>query len=1003
MKSIFLFFFLLISTLGFSQSEALKENIKKADLLEKKENYTDAKQLFLAFEKQDAPNPSEKQFINAYLLYYDFLILEDVKKLDDALKIFEKWKSRKPYQTALLLKIYTAKYAFFNDKSDFKKALEIALEGYKIKDFKQAKITTQIKYLFDISSLYRENKNPFEAVFFGEKALRLSIKKNGENNDVVAENYNLLGDLYTESYNPRKANNYYQKAIVICEKLYQNNAEDTDKLLTTYRNLIRTLLEYGAFEAAKKLNEKQNAVFFKQYKNPKNRNTATYFHSRQMYIHSNVNLNAALNNFEKATQYSDSLKTETSFKKENKDDIQFFIMRYFDIIDFTYEYENYQETISRCHQLESIAEQYDLGLPKLLINAKLGTSYEKIKAYDKALHHIKIAESVVEKERFYSSKFSIQIIKAIILSAMKKNQEGLSIGKKTLEQIVFEKTKNTVDLNQIKFEDVTDLADIYFINIFEKVADLYLKEYQSTKKLKALETAENLYIISGKLFQKYYSKGEFNDYLSYYHLEITEGLLQCLTLKKSSFEQKIKLLNTIENNASQHLTKEFDKKIKRSSLEKTEIHQQLSAFQSELDYYLQLQTSDPKEITVNKKRIEKLQSKVNHLTNEITKTEKNFVAFNAKDFDLKNTLLHLKKDQQLIKYFVCRHFVYAVSITNNDIVVKNIGSNSQLQQQLNNLIFDVKHLKPNYKKSTTTLYTILLPFNLQKNLTLIPDSYLNYLPFEVLMNPKTKQYTIENHFISYDYSLPMWELHQQYKNTKTNQSLAAFSPFYSSFASENTRSNFKDLKFAAMESQKIVSLFNGDLFANEKATKANFIKEKEHYDIFHLSMHSQLFEDDFNKSCLVFSNHEKLYFSDLYGMNIPTSMVVLSACDTGNGTIKKGEGIMSMSRALTYAGVKSAVVSLWQVSDKETSEIMISFYENLKKGQTKDEALANAKTIFIKNNPMKNHPYYWAGFIVNGDVSAITNKNYTWMVYVSLALIFLLLFVFRKKLLQFRK
>ncbi len=1003
MKKIHLFFFFLISTLSFSHSDALKENIKKAYLLEKNKNYTDAKKLFLAFEKQNITHFSEKEFITVYLLFCDFMISEDLKKLDAALKISKKWDDRKPYQTELLLKIYSANYTFLNDKSEPKKAITKALEGYQIPDFNQAKITTQIQYLSDISALYRENKNPFEAVSFGEKALRLQLQNKGENSDEVAEYYNLLGDLYIESYNPTKANIYYQKAIVIWGKLYQNNPENSDKLLTAYRNLIRTLLEYGDFEAAKKLNDKQNALFFKQYKNPKNRTVATYFHSRQMYIHSNVSLNAALKNFEKATQYCDSLKTETSFKKENKDDIQFFVMRYFDIIDFTYEYENYQETISRCHQLESIAEQYDLGLPKLLINAKMGTSYEKIKAYEKALYHIKIAENVVDKERFYSSKFSIQIIKAMILSGMNKNEEAITIGKKTLEQIVFEKTKKNIRLDQIKFENVSDLADTYFINIFEKVADLYLNQYKSTKEKKSLKTAENLYVISGKLFQKYYAKGEFNDYLNYYHLEITEGLLQCLTLQLSSYEQKIKLLNSIENNASQHLTKEFEKKIKRSSQGKTEIHQKIIALQSELDYYLQQQTTDPKEIAFNKKKIKNLQSEVNLLTKNISKTEKNFAVFNATNFDLKNTLSHLKKGQQLIKYYVCRQFVYAVSFTNNDIVIKKIASSEELHEQLNEFIVDLKNLKPNYKKSTTALYKILIPFNLEKNLTLISGSYLNYLPFEVLMNPKTKQYTIESHFISYDYSLPMWELHQQYKNTKTNQSLAAFSPFYATNNEDETRSNFKDLKFATIESQKIVSLFDGDLFAKEKATKANFIKKKEQYDIFHLSMHSQLFEEDFNKSCLVFSNNEKLYFSDLYGMNIPTSMVVLSACDTGNGTIKNGEGIMSMSRALTYAGVKSAVVSLWQVSDKETAEIMISFYENLKKGQSKDEALANAKNIFIKNNPMKNHPYYWAGFIMNGDVSAIANKSYAWMMYVSFGLILLLFLVYRKKLVQFRK
>ena len=123
---------------------------------------------------------------------------------------------------------------------------------------------------------------------------------------------------------------------------------------------------------------------------------------------------------------------------------------------------------------------------------------------------------------------------------------------------------------------------------------------------------------------------------------------------------------------------------------------------------------------------------------------------------------------------------------------------------------------------------------------------------------------------------------------------------------------------------------------------------------------------------------------------------MLSACNTGTGTIVNGEGIMSLSRALTFSGTRSAVVSLWQVPDKETSEIMISFYENLKDGQSKDEALANAKRDFIENNPMKNHPFYWAGFVVNGDVSPIVNNYFWWKFLGVIGIIFLLVLLFFK-------
>ena len=80
-------------------------------------------------------------------------------------------------------------------------------------------------------------------------------------------------------------------------------------------------------------------------------------------------------------------------------------------------------------------------------------------------------------------------------------------------------------------------------------------------------------------------------------------------------------------------------------------------------------------------------------------------------------------------------------------------------------------------------------------------------------------------------------------------------------------------------------------------------------------------------------------------------MVVLGACNTGNGYLKNGEGIMSISHAFMFAGSKSNVFSLWEIPDRETSELMGYFYKFLKKGQQKDEALANAKREFIKNNP----------------------------------------------------
>ena len=126
-------------------------------------------------------------------------------------------------------------------------------------------------------------------------------------------------------------------------------------------------------------------------------------------------------------------------------------------------------------------------------------------------------------------------------------------------------------------------------------------------------------------------------------------------------------------------------------------------------------------------------------------------------------------------------------------------------------------------------------------------------------------------------------------------------------------------------------------------------------------------------------------------------MDVLSACDTGNGVLKSGEGIMSISRALTYAGVQSSVYSLWQVPDKETAEIIIDFYKNLKEGQYKDEALSNAKKTFISKNPLKAHPYFWAGFVVNGNTEPLEITKYWLWILMGLIGLSALFLVFRIK------
>lgn len=101
---------------------------------------------------------------------------------------------------------------------------------------------------------------------------------------------------------------------------------------------------------------------------------------------------------------------------------------------------------------------------------------------------------------------------------------------------------------------------------------------------------------------------------------------------------------------------------------------------------------------------------------------------------------------------------------------------------------------------------------------------------------------------------------------------------------------------------------------------------------------------------------------DLWG----TQLVVLSACDTGVGSIHAGEGVYSLRRALSLAGSQSQVVSLWKVDDQATRELMTHYYRRLVRGEDRVEALRRIQLALMRRPAPFDHPYYWASFVIAG-------------------------------------
>ena len=110
-----------------------------------------------------------------------------------------------------------------------------------------------------------------------------------------------------------------------------------------------------------------------------------------------------------------------------------------------------------------------------------------------------------------------------------------------------------------------------------------------------------------------------------------------------------------------------------------------------------------------------------------------------------------------------------------------------------------------------------------------------------------------------------------------------------------------------------------------------------------------------------------LRLRDIFNLQMPAELVVLSACETALGEDVRGEGLVGLTRGLMYAGAKRAVVSLWAVNDASTADLMAAFYQQmLEDGQTPAAALRRAQ-IAMWNSENHSSPYYWAAFTLQGE------------------------------------
>jgi CHAT domain-containing protein/tetratricopeptide (TPR) repeat protein len=307
-----------------------------------------------------------------------------------------------------------------------------------------------------------------------------------------------------------------------------------------------------------------------------------------------------------------------------------------------------------------------------------------------------------------------------------------------------------------------------------------------------------------------------------------------------------------------------------------------------------------------------------------------------------------------------------------------------------------------------------------RRVILAPDGTLDFVPFEALVD-ESGHFLIENYSFSYVTSgrdMLRWSHHVPSRsgplvlaNPEFGEIIKRSKEEKASSRGDTTgisRVGFTPLSGTAEEGQAIVKQISGAaLFSEKKATKAS-LTSAAGPKILHIATHGFFLGDTISESAgtgkiemtppalravevsapskaspllrsgLALSGANArgerraegiLTALEASGLDLEgTKLVVLSACETGLGQARDGEGVQGLRRAFVLAGAETMVMSLWKVDDSATRDMMIGYYQRLDKGEARSEALRQVRLGMLANETTA-HPYYWASFIVAGDPS----------------------------------
>ncbi|BDD07554.1 CHAT domain-containing protein [Aureibacter tunicatorum] len=354
-----------------------------------------------------------------------------------------------------------------------------------------------------------------------------------------------------------------------------------------------------------------------------------------------------------------------------------------------------------------------------------------------------------------------------------------------------------------------------------------------------------------------------------------------------------------------------------------------------------------------------------------------------------------------LTFFTGKDHIYAQFITEDKHVFFKVDGNSQVFDNINQLskVLYTKEQKHGFKGDSISykIYQSLLnPLEKDiediENLVISPSGKLYYIPFDILVSKFTEDnnplYLAQTHNIQYAFSLKSFMNKKANSKKKYTHNILAMAPFVDQWSRSLPSQSKLDYSIESLKlpfSRREVSSISSAPLLAENATKSYFMDYADSSKIIHLATHAKVNPETPTNSYILFypnkglSSNNKLYTEEIKAMNLSNvKMATLTACQTGNGKLLMGEGVMSLARSFAYAGVPCLLMTLWNADDESTSYIVSNFYDYLKQGYSKSESLFLAKKDFRENDDFRlinKNPFYWANIQLLGDSEPLFERK----------------------------